>query len=424
MSKPLPIVTAPGALQWDCQQCGICCRGAIVSLNDADLKRLASQNWQDHPDYAGRPVTARHGAGHRLAHREDGCCVFLDASGLCRIHAEHGYEAKPTMCRMFPLQLVPHQHEAILTLRCACPTAAVNHGTPLDEQRDHVRRLAQRGELPLTPVDTLRLKSGETRSWDGVQPILDALASSLTNPNMPLVRRLVVALQLANRIERANTARMDDDELRKCVPAWLEESQHAANQHFADRKRPGAGARALFRLIALDYLRLLPTHVTRESWGERLRLLRAATRMAWGGGSTPRLRCHLAPTKFSRLEEPLGPLPAEVSAPLSQLFENTANSALYAVASRAGWTVIESLRALAVSFPVGMWLLRWAHASATAEGGATPRQELSQELMLPIVVALDRGQGFAPLSGGQHRWRLWALQQFEAIEPLAIWYAS
>ena len=82
------------------------------------------------------------------------------------------------------------------------------------------------------------------------------------------------------------------------------------------------------------------------------------------------------------------------------------------MANRGGWSVIESLRQLAISYPVGLWLLRWASAG---------RQPTLADV-LDIVTALDRGQGYAPLSGSQQRQRLRALTTLEELPRLVAWY--
>ena len=120
----LPIKTLPILEQWDCHGCGICCRGASVLLNEADLKRLRAQHWEAHPDFIGKKVIVRQGLfdrRYRLAHRRDGTCVFQDADKLCRIHREFGYDAKPHVCRMAPLQMIPLENFVYVTLRAIAP---------------------------------------------------------------------------------------------------------------------------------------------------------------------------------------------------------------------------------------------------------------------------------------------------------------
>ena len=122
MLRPLPIVE-----HWDCHNCGDCCRNNIIRLDADDLARLKEQRWDEHPDFCGVRVIVSHGLvdeTYALAQQADGACVFLTAEGRCRIHELHGYDAKPRICKTFPLQIVPMENGAILTTRRSCPSAA------------------------------------------------------------------------------------------------------------------------------------------------------------------------------------------------------------------------------------------------------------------------------------------------------------
>src|SRR5262245_58838153 len=143
--KPLPVIE-----RWDCHQCGACCRGTIVPLSADDLARLKAQRWEERPEFQNTPTVVREGwLGHnyRLAQRDDGRCVFLMADGACRIHKEFGADAKPLVCRMFPMQIVPRESVAYLTLRRACPSAAADQGRPVGEQMEMARALVREGQL-------------------------------------------------------------------------------------------------------------------------------------------------------------------------------------------------------------------------------------------------------------------------------------
>ena len=60
-----------------------------------------------------------------------------------------------------------------------------------------------------------------------------------------------------------------------------------------------------------------------------------------------------------------------------------------------------------------MWLLRWQAC----------HREPTMEDMLNIVVALDRSQGYQPLSGTQQRLKIAMLGFNGELERLVVWYA-
>ena len=107
--RTLPIIE-----QWDCHHCTACCRNTTIQLNADDLRRLEQQRWDQHPEFRGVQTVRRSlalGGAKVLAHKADGSCVFLTEAGLCRIHEVFGADAKPFMCRLFPLQVVTTDRE-------------------------------------------------------------------------------------------------------------------------------------------------------------------------------------------------------------------------------------------------------------------------------------------------------------------------
>ena len=202
---PLPIKTLPILEQWDCHGCGICCRGVSVLLNDADLKRLA------------RPAL---GETSRLSRQEDRrsrrafrpplsagasqgrTCVFQDADRRCRIHREFGYDAKPHVCRMAPLQMIALEKFAYVTLRRYCPSAAADEGRPMEEHVEEYRRLAVASDAVPEPIPPPKLTHGYRRPWKEVMAVAEMLNEFMLDERYPLVRRLVHGLEFCRLLEQ------------------------------------------------------------------------------------------------------------------------------------------------------------------------------------------------------------------------------
>jgi lysine-N-methylase len=408
--KPLPVIE-----RWDCHQCGVCCRGSIVPLSEEDVARLKSQNWDQHADFRGTPVMVREswlGHDYRLAQRDDGRCVFLTDEGLCRIHKELGFEAKPLVCRMFPLQIVPRDNVAYVTIRRACPSAAADKGRPVAEQLDFARQLARERHLADAAPTSPPIKPGENRGWPAAKRLLQSLQRLLVDERFPMVRRLVHALVVCRLLENARTKGLDDDRLSELVEVLEQNAAGEVGDLFGERTRPSGAAAVLFRQTAAEFVRLHPRFIARPSWRERWRLISAAWSFARGRGNVPRLVSVLPETTFEQLEEPLGALDPAVYQPLNRMFETTAVSWSYALANRGGWSIIESARMLALNYPIALWLLRWISAG---------RKPLETD-MTEIITTLDRGQGFAPLAGAKQRRRVRLLAQLEELERLVVWY--
>jgi hypothetical protein len=350
----------------------------------------------------------------RLAHRADGSCVFLKEDGLCRIHSEFGLEAKPTICQTFPLQLIPHEKQAVLTIRRACPSSAADRGSSTTSHLPFVKQLVRDNRLEAEAIPPPLLKAGEVRDWKTVRIVLDTAGQLLRDQRYPPVRRLVHALQFASLLDRAKTKKLSDQQIAELARTLAELVPEEARPFFTDRRPPRGYSKILFRLMAVDCARLHPECRHLPKWSARYELMKTARKIVRGSGQAPFIDKVFPAASLDQLEKPLGALAPDIYQPLARLIETTSASFLYALADRRGWSVIESIRGLALMFPVGLWLLRWL---------AHDRQPQVQD-MLHIVVALDRSQGYEPLCGSLHRWRLSTLSAHGELERLVVWYAQ
>ena len=413
---PLPIQPLPLVERWSCHQCGVCCRGSIVPLSADDVARLKSQKWEERPEFQNTPVMVREswlGHEYRLAQREDGSCVFLLPDGLCRIHKELGFDAKPLVCRMFPLQIVPRDKVAFVTLRRACPSAAADKGRSVAEQLDFARKLARERHLADAAPNPPPIKPGERREWRVARRLLETIQRLLTDERYPPVRRLVHSLVLCRLLEKARTRSLSDEALIELIQVLEQSVVDEVGNVFSQRQRPSGAAAILFRQTAAEFVWLAPGFNAKPSWRKRWRLALAAWKVVRGRGNLPRLHPAFPAATFEQLEEPLGVLDPAIYQPLNRMIETTAVSWSYALANRSGWSIVESLRMLSLTYPIGLWLLRWRSA------GGTPQAECMPE----ITTALDRGQGYAPLAGGKQRRRVQVLARLDELERLVIWYA-
>ena len=130
--------------RYSCHGCGNCCRDFTVQLREDDRRRLADQKWEA---ILGQPVTVEFREVTYLRQRDDGSCVFLMDNGLCRIHAEHGFSAKPVACQLFPFHLTPAQtvggRGVGMGINFACQSVLENKGAELRTHVDELRRMAQ-----------------------------------------------------------------------------------------------------------------------------------------------------------------------------------------------------------------------------------------------------------------------------------------
>lgn len=411
----LPIITLPAAERWDCHQCGACCRGTIVPLDEQDLRKLREQNWEQHPDFRGvSPTAPLDRGGRQLARRADGSCVFLTADGRCRIHQEFGADAKPLVCRIFPLQLIPQEKRAVLTVRRSCPSAAADLGREVTEHLADAKTYAKEGQLLTVPAASPSLKPHESADWPRARVLLEALRRVTCDERYPPIRRLVHGLELCRLVEAAQTRDVSDGKLCELADLLVEHIAEEASPYFAQRQRPSASGRVLFRQIGLHAVRLHPRSYLLPRWWTRFQFAWWATKMAVGRGRLPRVHQQFPTATFRQLDQPLGLLEASLYRPLARYFETSAASYQYALGDRDGWSIIESYRQLALWYPLGLWLLRW---------GAAGRQPGVNDVF-EIIATLERAQGYAPLTGTQQRSRLQTLARLGDLPRLVVWYGQ
>ncbi|HRX82666.1 MAG TPA: YkgJ family cysteine cluster protein, partial [Pirellulaceae bacterium] len=237
----MPIKTLPIIEQWDCASCGNCCRGSIIPLSDDDLARLNAQRWEECSDFEGVQTVARPGwfaKRPQLGQRADGSCVFLMEDNRCRIHAEYGADAKPLVCQMYPLQLVPQEKRAILTLRRSCPSAAADQGSELQKHLSFVKQKAHQGELLDKAIRAPAITRRYRGSWAEALIVAKAIERLLTDERYPLVRRLAHGVRFCALLEQCKLKRLDESQLPELMEILEEGSRDEVSDLFSDRQPP------------------------------------------------------------------------------------------------------------------------------------------------------------------------------------------
>ena len=196
----LPI-TVPEGTRFTCQGCARCCQGWTVTVDQATVDRLRAHDW------GGDPFVAQPQGEHPYRIRlVDGRCFFLDAQNRCRIHSAISYEAKPAVCRAFPLAVQEVAGRQYARLSYWCPTAAANTGRPLEQQarwlKDAAAIAGRRGSA-LTIEGTRELSP---RQFDR---ILGTLLRCLTHGGLPMRDRLAAGAALIRRLHAASEPSVD-----------------------------------------------------------------------------------------------------------------------------------------------------------------------------------------------------------------------
>ena len=93
---------ASGRLAYDCVTCqATCCRGHGYNVNSTDELRRQIENAPGLALFVDSPLNVQDARLYHVGNCPPSC-FFLTEGNLCRIHQEHGYQAKPETCRLFP----------------------------------------------------------------------------------------------------------------------------------------------------------------------------------------------------------------------------------------------------------------------------------------------------------------------------------
>jgi hypothetical protein len=274
--------------------------------------------------------------------------------------------------------------------------------------------MAEQGGLAAEPAKPPLMVRRRRLAWHHTLKVTDSLERMLRDERFPLVRRLVHGLSFCDHLEDCQLHRMSAKTFSEVIEMLETSAIQETSALFRSRRPPGRATGMLFRQTALEYCRLHPKFVIESSWGERIRLVRAAMRFARGRGQLPDMHACFPSTTFEALEQPRGPLPETVLQPLTSFFEANAVSKYYAMMARPGWSIVESYRALALAHPLALWMLRWVGDDRTPQ----------PEDMIDIVRAIDRAQSYPLLAGHRHRNRVKSLARRHELARLLAWYAG
>lgn len=391
----LPILTLAVAEQrYSCHGCGNCCRDFTVQLRDDDLARLADQGWAEK---LGEPVTVEFRGVQYLRQRPDGACLFLMEDGRCRIHAEHGFQAKPIACQLFPFSLTPVEGQVAMGINFACQSVLENKGAGLKSHVRDLKRMARSlpevipAARPPMLTRTLRAQASEvialTRHAD----------RWLTRDDLDLATRLdglaFVAQSLAAaQLENVRGARFGEllEVLFSAMPEEL---------NFHPLEAPASQQVKLLRQAA--FARTEDPKLTGIAARGRLRTvlsqLRRSGRFKRGKGASPHIAAGWPENIDLRAVETVGPAVDEnVAAAIDELMTRYLRATI--LGGRAwgagyyGWSMVEGLQALLLNVAVIGWLARLHAAGRGLEA-------VDLEAVRAAISRVDRTSGRAAWLG-------------------------
>ncbi len=157
----------PPGQNYDCVQCGRSCQGNLQVRADPFFEKEMRKSplAESYTKETGLRPIHRGEEGFRVLRRQDEQCIFLDQDNLCKVHAEHGSEAKPLACRLFPFSVTPTPDGYFVRLSFYCTAVKANHGRQAIEHRKDLESLLERIEFKKVGFEPIHLAGGTYFDW-------------------------------------------------------------------------------------------------------------------------------------------------------------------------------------------------------------------------------------------------------------------
>ena len=364
------------AHRFACTQCGKCCRDWTISFSDDEKQDLEKQDWGAHfPELTGRTLWEPNPGGRgalkwRMKLGENGACPFLDPQNRCRIHSKFGGRAKPLVCRAFPITFADTPEGTFVGSSFNCP-GAVHADGPLvaGDPKDLVtlhQDLHRIAAIPPYP-ETVAVGGGNL-TWTDVQRIQVSLQDLLADVSLPLPKRLLACLRVADILSAVRMETPAEDRLKQILEIMVPVLRELERAAALDRPALGFAERVLFRqLLGMFYLReYIPYR--RLPFAQRLRATATGYRFLFQRGTVTATGMP-APVALAAVRRVGGPaLEPEVSA----LWERYLRTKLWGqgIFSHLGFQLsfVHGIGLLGVAYAAISW---WARASASARGAPT-----------------------------------------------------
>ncbi len=417
---PLPVLPLPTIQNWDCHNCGDCCRTYAVRITTEERDRILKQGWMGTPGFENRePVVYDKAKGeYQLGRTEEGACVFLGEDNRCKMHAKFGGASKPFPCRLYPFVLVPHGENWKVSLRYACPSATANLGRPSSVHTDEVVQIAGliEADSPIpanAPIPPLQ--PGAVVPWADLDRFSKAFLKLLANESVPFERRLRQIAALADQCRKSKFDTVVGNRLGEFLKVMSAAVAEDVPLEAGRVPAPGWVGRTLFRQQAGVFVRQdFGPNAGIGKIGKFARF-KAGMDFALGFGVIPALHAKLPKgIPFQAAEQPHGDWPKESNELLLRYFRVKLESGQFFGPANFGRDYWVGLDSLLLMYP----LTRWA-ARVIVRGGSQPHDAI--QLALRMV---DDNFGYSKfLDNSRTTWSLNTLAERGEIARLIAWYS-
>jgi len=174
----------------------------------------------------------------------------------------------------------------------------------------------------------------------------------------PLERRLRKCLALADEMRGTDLRHVRDGQLEELLKVLRRNADASTPPNLMTLPPPGWIGRMLFRQSAALFTRKDNGPNCGPDGRSALDRMSAAYRFARGTGRVPRLHVKMPEATFEDAERPRGPVPMEAEAVLERYYQVKVGSLQFCGAASFGLPFWEGFEALALTFPLALWVAR------------------------------------------------------------------
>ncbi len=441
-----PLLQLPVIQNWSCHNCGGCCREHLIEVTQEEKERIEKQGWTpDDGVPADRPLVETISPGHfRLAHQDDGACVFLDRKGLCRIHARFGEPAKPLACRVYPYAFHPDGREVTVSLRFSCPSVVQNLGRRVVDQSAELQQIA-REVVPSRhrSKNPPQIHSDQQLDWTDFGKFLAAFDEAFTDDTVDFATQLMRVLSWLELVEQSRFDTVRGRKLDDYLKVITDAARKAQPDSDLPILRPGRMGRIIFRQQVAQLLRHDTEITARSGVGGRLSLLTSGLRFTMGMGRVPLLPDPISVAKifgshnhapessdtggrksvkavrarFKDAEGAFGGRSPEIDRLMVRYFRVKIQGLHFCGPANFGMNLLHGFRSLALMYPSALWVAR---IRALSHG----RRLVTLQDAQAALATVDHNYGYSPALGmPSAQKRLQILGQMQQVTRLCGWYS-
>jgi len=190
----------PKDLDFECTNCGKCCRERWEIRVDApSAERLMARPWPGLPveqPFKKRLAVVPDELAFTVERTSCGACVFLEEKNLCRIHRELGLEAKPQVCQQFPFLFEDDPSGTTVGLSHYCPGVKRVEGAkapPLEAKLADLERLHRHAIRLVKSGESVLLDDGLPLAWADYASFEELLRELVSSPGVVASEALTAA---------------------------------------------------------------------------------------------------------------------------------------------------------------------------------------------------------------------------------------